>query len=193
MTPVTRAATLADADESGDVAGRLPGLPLPNLALPSSAGGTVQLRASGPLAVVFVYPMTGRPGVPLPAGWDEIPGARGCTAEAQGFRDRHGDLEAAGVRVYGLSSQAPEHQREAALRLQLSYPLLSDARLELAERMWLPTFEIQGLRLYRRLTLVVANGVVQHVFHPVDRPEEHAGEVLRWLAYAGERYRTIWV
>ncbi|HEX9993264.1 MAG TPA: peroxiredoxin [Acidimicrobiales bacterium] len=162
------------------------GAPLPDLALASTAGGRVALRRLGrPRAVVFAYPMTGRPGVPLPAGWEEIPGAVGCTAEACGFRDRHAALAGAGVEVYGLSTQGEADQQEAVGRLGLPYPLLSDEAAAVADALGLPTFTAGGRRRYERLTLVVRAGVVEHVFHPVPDPAAHAAEVLAWLGGGG--------
>jgi peroxiredoxin len=136
--------------------------------------------------VLYVYPMTGRPGVALPEGWDEIPGARGCTPEACGFRDHHAELREAGVQaVYGLSSQSPDDQREVAHRLELPFTLLSDTALRLREALGLPTFVVDGECLYRRLTLIICDGAVEHVFYPVFPPNAHAGEVLMWLRSAG--------
>jgi peroxiredoxin len=160
----------------------LPGLSLPSLALPSTAGGTVDLAAQPGLLVVYFYPMTGQPGVPLPDGWDAIPGARGCTPQACGFRDRAGELAAYGATIYGVSTQPPAEQAEAAARLHLPFPLLSDERLELAQALRLPVFEAGGLLRIRRLTLIVVGGQVEHVFYPVFPPDAHAAEVLKWLA-----------
>jgi peroxiredoxin len=164
-------------------ADHLPGAELPPLALLATSGETIALDRLGPgRSVVYVYPRTGRPGVALPDGWDAIPGARGCTTEACGFRDHHADLAAAGAaRVYGLSSQGSDDQREAAERLRLPFPLLADPGLTLAAALSLPTFTAAGRRLYRRLTLVVRDGCVEHVFHPVFPPDAHAQEVLAWL------------
>lgn len=161
----------------------LRGRAVPGVALPSSAGGTVSLAASAASrAVVFVYPMTARPGRELPPGWDTIPGARGCTPEACGFRDRHAALLGRGVAVYGLSSQSPEDQAEAVERLGLPYPLVSDAGFVLERELGLPTFEAGGRSFYRRLTLVVGGGLVEHAFYPVADPASHATEVVAWLA-----------
>ncbi|NUS17902.1 MAG: redoxin family protein [Streptomyces sp.] len=162
---------------------RLPGRRMPGLVLPATTGGTVALDALGPgRTVLYLYPLTGRPDVDLPAGWDTIPGARGCTAEACGFRDHHRDLAAAGAAaVYGLSGQDTGYQREVVGRLRLPFAMLSDPGLRLASALDLPTFQAGGRRLYTRLTLVVADGVVERVFHPVDEPGEHAGQVLTWL------------
>ena len=162
-------------------AAHLPGAKIPHIALPSTSGERVALDRLGPRTVLFLYPMTGRPGVALPEGWDLIPGARGCTPEACGFRDRHAELLAKGVAVLGLSSQSPEAQLEAARRLELPFPLLSDERLLTARALGLPTFEVEGRRLFRRLTLVVSGGVVERVFYPVFPPDRHADEVLAWL------------
>lgn len=167
--------------EDDGAARHLPGLRLPDLSLPSTSGGAVLLSNLRSRTVLYVYPMTGRPGVPLPDGWDLIPGARGCTPEACAFRDHHAELQAAGADVYGISSQTTEYQREAVSRLHLPFPLLSDERLELAAALRLPTFEAQGRRLFKRLTLVVSAGMIEHVFYPIFPPDEHAGQVLAWL------------
>jgi len=125
-------------------AAHLPGRSLPDLSLPSTAGRPVRLTTLTAPTVLDVYPMTGRPGAALPRGWDRIPGARGCTPEACGFRDHHADLQAAGAAVYGLSSQSPDEQQEAASRLRLPFRLLSDERLQLADALQLPTFQVEG-------------------------------------------------
>jgi peroxiredoxin len=160
----------------------LTGRTLPDLTLPSTMGGMVRLRELGmPRAVLYLYPMTGRPGVALPEEWDAIPGARGCTAEACSFRDHLAELGAAGADVFGLSSQSTEYQLEATARLDLRFPLLSDRRLALAEALDLPTFTAAGKRFFERLTMVVTGGTVERVFHPVLVPDHHADEVLAWL------------
>lgn len=173
----------ADLPEPTDdgAADHLPGRPAPTASLTSTDGETVALDALGPgRTVIYVYPLTGRPGVDLPEGWDAIPGARGCTTEACDFRDHHDELLAAGARrVYGLSSQDTDYQRELVTRLRLPFPMLSDAALTLAGV--LPTFQAGALTLYRRLTLVIADNVIEHVFYPVFPPNEHARQVLTWL------------
>ena len=166
-------------------ANHLPGLALPPITLASTAGGTVSLDTLGadrPRTVLYVYPMTGRPGADLPDGWDSIPGARGCTPESCGFRDHHRDLAAAGAAVYGLSTQSTAEQAEAAERLNLPFPLLSDHETLLAQPpLRLPSFEAGGIARYRRLTLVIAGGRIEHVFYPVFPPDTHAAQVLAWL------------
>jgi peroxiredoxin/DNA-binding transcriptional MerR regulator len=170
-------------DDDG-AADHLPGLRLPPLSLPTSAGGRVDLASlGGGRTIVYLYPLTGRPGVDLPDGWDAIPGARGCSTEACDFRDHFEDLRAAGVRaVYGLSSQSADYQREVVERLQLPFAMISDQRHELAGALRLPTFEAGGMRLYSRLTLVIREGAIEHAFYPVFPPNTHAREVLSWLA-----------
>ena len=123
----------------------------------------------------------GQPGQPLPTDWDLIPGARGCTPEACAFRDHHDDLATAGARVFGLSSQTAASQAEAVDRLHLPFALLSDTGLALAQALNLPIFDVDGLHLYRRLTLIVRDGAVEHVFYPVFPPDQHAQQVLTWL------------
>lgn len=161
----------------------LPGLPLPAVALPSTRGGRVALDAlPAGRSVIFCYPMTGEPGVALPAGWDDIPGARGCTPQNCAFRDLHADFVALSAGVYAVSTQATGYQRELAERLHLPYPVLSDADLELTTALRLPTFRAGGgSRLIRRLTLVVRDGTIEHVFYPVFPPDRSAEPVLDWL------------
>jgi peroxiredoxin len=173
--------------EDDGAAAHLPGTALPPVSLPATGApadrdSPVDLAQLGhPRAVVYVYPMTGTPGVPLVEGWDQIPGARGCTPESIGFRDNYQELAGLGVEVFGLSSQEPAEQAEAAARLALPYRLLSDAGLVLAERLRLPTFTAGGVARYKRLTLVVREGRIEHVFYPVFPPDRHAGEVVAWL------------
>jgi peroxiredoxin len=164
-------------------ASHLPGRAMPALSLPATDGRLVALDALGSgRTVIYVYPMTGRPGVDLPPGWDDIPGARGCTPESCGFRDHHAELLAAGaVQVFGLSSQSSEYQREAVDRLHLPFAMLSDERLALAGALGLPTFTAGGTTLYRRLTMIVTGGAVEHAFYPVFPPDQHAQQVLDWL------------
>jgi len=131
--------------------------------------------------VLFVYPRTGQPGAALPEGWDEIPGARGCTPETMGFRDHESALRESGVAVYGLSSQDPAYQRELVQRLQVEFPILSDERLQLADALSLPTFTAAAMRLYTRITLVLGKGRVEHVFYPVFPTDTHAAQVLDWV------------
>jgi len=169
-------------DDGG--ADHLPGSPLPALRLPSTLGGTFDLGAQPGLLVAYVYPRTGRPGEPLPDGWDAIPGARGCTPQSCAFRDRTEAFTELGARVIGVSAQSPEDQREFAEREHIPYPLLSDAGLRLAETLALPTFTAAGMRLYRRLTLIARDGRIERVFYPVFPPERNADDVLAWLAAA---------
>ena len=155
---------------------------VPSRSLPGTSGDPVDLSARQHLNVVYIYPMTGRPGEPLPDGWDAIPGARGCTPESCGFRDHLADLNAAGVTaVFGISSQSTEQQREARERLRLPFELLSDADFAWADELRLPTFIAADRRFHQRLTLLVRDGSIEHVFYPVFPPDEHAGEVVAWL------------
>jgi peroxiredoxin len=163
----------------------LPGRPLPALALPSTRGGSVRLdRAGAPWAVVYCYPRTGLPDRDPPGGlaaWDAIPGMRGCTPQACSYRDHHAELRALGAEVYGVSTQTTEYQREAAQRLHLPYPLLSDASLELARALELPTWEVAGHTLVRRLTLIARAGRIEACFYPVFPPDADATRVVSWL------------
>jgi peroxiredoxin len=163
--------------EDDGAADHLAGLELPDLELESSLG-TVNVRDFG---VLYVYPRSGRPGVPLLPGWDETPGARGCTPQSCAFRDAHGELAALGVRVAGLSAQTIEDQLEFAERNQMPFPVIADPERRLGAALRLPTFEIAGLTLYKRITLVAEAARIVKVFYPVFPPDANAGEVLAWL------------
>jgi DNA-binding transcriptional MerR regulator/peroxiredoxin len=172
---------------SGPAAGTEPdslvGRALPALVFYATDGRPVDLGALGPgRSVIFVYPLTGRPGVDLPNSLLEVPGALGDAEPATWFRDHHAEIRTAGAaRVYGLSAQSTGYQRELAHRLRLPYPLIPDPRLTLAAAFGLPTFTAGDMTLYERLTLVIVDGVVEHVFHPIPEPASHALEVMRWL------------
>ena len=155
---------------------------MPEIILPSTKGRAVDLSAlSASRTVIYCYPMTGVPGKPLPEGWDMIPGARGCTPQTCSFRDHYQELAEMGAEVYGLSTQTTEYQREMAERLHLPFEILSDVEFKLVDALRLPTFEVEGVRLVKRLTLVVRHGRIEHVFYPVFPPNESAGEVVGWL------------
>jgi peroxiredoxin len=136
--------------------------------------------------VVYAYPRTGEPDKNPPQGWDAIPGARGCTPQSCAFRDHYQELKRAGAtEVFGLSTQDSAYQSEAVARLHLPFQILSDEKLELARALKLPTFEVAGMTLIRRLTLIVRDGAIEHVFYPVFPPDRNAGDVLAWLAVRG--------
>lgn len=167
----------------------LPGRVLPPLRFVTTDGDEVRLDAvSAGRWVLYLYPLTGDPAADLPAGWDQIPGARGCSWEACSFRDGHADLQAQGVRrVLALSTDRAAYQRDLVCRLHLPYPMASDPELSLARALDLPTFPAAGRVLYRRLTLIVDGDRITHVFYPVFPPDRHAAEVLQWLRENPER------
>ena len=161
----------------------LVGMRMPSIALPATDGTTVDLSSLPSRVVVYAYPRTGTPGVENPDGWDLIPGARGCTPQSCSFRDHFAELKALGVnRLFGLSSQGTAYQREAADRLQLPFPILSDEHLSLTGALRLPTFQTSGMTLLKRLTLVIHDGNIEHVFYPVFPPDRNASDVIAWLA-----------
>jgi peroxiredoxin len=167
-------------DDGG--ADHLPGADVPDVVLPSSTGPVDLAELAAERLVLYVYPRAGRPGRPMPPGWDEIPGARGCTPQSCGFRDHAAELAAHGARVAGLSAQSLEDQIEFAERNRIPYPVIGDERLELARRLGLPTFKVGGLTLYKRLALIAERRRVVKVFYPVFPPDRSAEEVLAWLA-----------
>jgi peroxiredoxin len=164
-------------------ADHLQGATVPPLSLPATSGEQIDLAtaAEGTL-VLYCYPRTGTPGAPLPPDWDRIPGARGCTPQSCAFRDHFAELDLLGARVLGLSAQPLVDQAEFAHRVGLPYPLLGDPGLALAGALRLPTFEVAGMRLYRRLTLIARGGEVVKVFYPVFPPDRNAADVVAWLS-----------
>lgn len=188
--PLTAQLTTLPADlpvpTDDGAAAHLEGRHLPALALPATDGRTVHLSTLPGLQVIYIYPMTGRPGVPLPEGWDAIPGARGCTPQSCAFRDHHAELAALGAGVFGLSTQDSDYQREAATRLHLPFPLLSDSDLALRDALSLPVFEVDGRLLYRRLTLIADAARIVKVFYPVFPPDRNAADVVAWLRARGQ-------
>jgi peroxiredoxin len=168
--------------EDDGAADHLPGARLPSMPLASTAGNLVDLAALDGRTVVYCYPMTGKPGKDLPQGWDGIPGARGCTPQSCSFRDHHAELRSLGARVYGISTQDTDYQTEAAERLHLPFELLSDEDLEFATALGLPTFEVEGMVLLKRLTFVANGGLIEKVFYPVFPPNKNAQEVMEWLS-----------
>jgi peroxiredoxin len=169
-------------DDGG--ARHLKGMAMPDLELPSTANRRVNLsKISAPRVVIYAYPMTGRPDRQLPKGWDDIPGARGCTPETCGFRDHHKDLAKLHTEVFGVSTQDTPYQQEMVKRLEVPFEVLSDDHLLLTRALNLPTFTVDGMTLMKRLTLVVTHGRIEHVFYPVFPPDKHAEEVIAWLKH----------
>ena len=159
----------------------LTGMYLPDITLASTQGGEVNLSLLSGLTVIYIYPMTGRPGVSLPDGWDQIPGARGCTPQACAFRDHSVELNELNTRVFGLSTQSEAYQCEVAERLHLPFALLSDASLFFATKLSLPTIAVEGQTLLKRITLVCDGREIVQVFYPVFPPDASANQVVNWL------------
>jgi peroxiredoxin len=160
----------------------LGGMKLPDLALPATSGAPVNLSKLTGRGIVYIYPRTGVPGVDPPEGWDRIPGARGCTPQSCSFRDHFAELIGLGVaRVFGLSTQDIAYQQEAASRLHLPFPILSDEKLALTKAIKLPTFTAAGMTLLKRMALVIDDGVITKAFYPVFPPDQSAAEVIAWI------------
>jgi len=162
-------------------ADHLKGMAVPGVVLPSSMGDVGLAELAEERLVLYVYPETGPPDKPIPAGWDELPGARGCTPQSCGFRDHAAELEAFGARVAGVSSQTLAEQEEFAARNGMPFPVVSDEHFVLELALSLPTFEFDGRRFYKRLALIAERDVIEKVFYPVFPPDRNAADVLDWL------------
>lgn len=174
--------TIPEPEDDG-AAAHLAGLSLPSISLAATDGSLVDLSTLSGRSVVYVYPMTGRPDVALPQGWDMLPGARGCTPQSCAFRDHHDDLRILGVsQLFGLSTQNTAYQREASERLHLPFAILSDEKLDLAKALNLPLMQVETMTLTKRLTLIIRDGRIEHVFYPVFPPDRSAADVMDWLA-----------
>jgi peroxiredoxin len=170
------------APQDDGAAAHLTGVNLPDLALPATSGAPVNLSKLKGRTVVYVYPRTGVPGVDLPPGWNDIPGARGCTPQSCSFRDHFDELKRLGVaQLFGLSTQDTAYQREAATRLHLPFAILSDEKRTLTAALNLPTFVTSGMTLLKRMAWVIDDGVITKVFYPVFPPDKNAAEVVGWL------------
>jgi peroxiredoxin len=155
---------------------------LPSISLMSTSGESVDISTYANTLVIYFYPMLGRPDSAPLIGWNEIPGARGCTPQTCAFRDSYAEMKQFGVEVFGVSAQSLTDQQEAHARLHLPFALLHDGELALTLALKLPTFEYEGLRLTKRLSIIARGGVIQKVFYPVFPPDKNAGEIIAWLS-----------
>ena len=170
------------APQDDGAAKHLAGQKLPDLALPATDGASVNLSKLKGRTVIYIYPRTGVPGVDTLPGWDQIPGARGCTPQSCSFRDHFGELKRLGVaQLFGLSTQDTAYQQEAATRLHLPFAILSDEKLALTKVLKLPTFTTSGMTLLKRMALVIGDGVITKAFYPVFPPDKNAEVVIAWL------------
>ena len=188
MTSISELPTELPVPVDDGACNHLTSMSLPHLSLASTKGGEINLSSLSGLTVIYIYPMTGRPDTPLPDGWDQIPGARGCTPQSCSFRDYYEELNQFNATVFGLSTQSTVYQQEAAERRHLPFALLSDEGLKLAEALSLPTMEVEGKTLIKRTTLICNNGVIKKVFYPVFPPDQSASEVINYL---GSRYFKV--
>ncbi len=152
-----------------------------SMPLSATIGGDVTLADLSGVTLLIIYPWTGRPNMPNPPHWDDIPGAHGSTPELEGFRDLYPAFQELGIAVYGLSRQACAYQQEMATRLRLPFPILSDEEGRFSEALRLPVFETGGTLYQRRITLLLRKGAIETVFYPISHPERNAEDVLRQL------------
>ncbi len=155
---------------------------IPEIKLSSTSGDEIDLSKLIGLTIIYVYPMTGQPNVALPEGWDEIPGARGCTPQSCSFRDNFSELKKLNIKnIFGLSSQTTKYQKEMSERLHLPYPILSDEKLVFANALKLPTFKVDNMSLIKRITLIINNNKIIKYFYPVFPPDQNVNDVIFWL------------
>ncbi|MEH6445202.1 MAG: peroxiredoxin [Oceanospirillaceae bacterium] len=160
----------------------LTGQTVPNLVLMATDGSKIDLAALAGISVVYAYPRTSPPNQPPIKGWDQIDGARGCTPQSKGYGEYHSEIIAAGAsRVFGLSTQSSEYQKEVVERLSIPFHILSDQKLKLAAALVLPTFEAAGMTLLTRITIIIENGNIKKIFFPVNEPSQNAVEVAAYL------------
>jgi len=172
---------IPEPEDDGATA-HLVGQRLKNVSLAATDGSTIDLASLSGQTVIYIYPMTGRPDTPLPDGWDGIPGARGCTPQSCAFRDHFAELKDLGVdHLYGLSTQTTTYQAEAAERMHLPFALLSDTELAFGQSLGLPTFEVDGMVLLKRMAIIAQDGMISKVFYPVFPPDQNASDVVEWL------------
>ena len=158
------------------------GMKLPDIELMATDGSLVNLSSQSRKTVIYCYPMTGKPGVPLPDGWDDIPGARGCTPQSCSFRDHHSELSGLGADVFGISTQNTDYQQEMAERLHLPFLVLSDANFKFCEALRLPTFDVDGMRLIKRVTMIADKGKIISIHYPVFPSDADADWVINQLS-----------
>ena len=170
-------------------ADHLVGMTMPNIALTATNGETFNVAKAAKLLVLYCYPMTGRPEVPLPEGWDQIPGARGCTPQSCSYRDHYQELKALSAEVAGLSVQNTAYQQEMVARLHLPFPVLSDAEYKLQQALNLPTFTTSGMILLKRLTMVVRHGIIEAIHYPVFPSDSDAAWIIVYLSSHSDHQR----
>ena len=160
----------------------LKGEKIPAIELNSTSGNTINLSKIENKVVLYFYPLTGKPGKSLPDGWDQIPGARGCTPQACSFRDHYKELKELDAQVFGISTQTSGYQKEVVERLHLPFSILSDSQLILAKSLKLPLFKVDSMQLNKRVTLIIHDGIITKVFYPIFPPDKHVDEVINWLS-----------
>jgi peroxiredoxin len=181
MTNLNQLPTDLPVPQDDGACNHLVGMPLPNVALLATDGSMVNLSQLAGRLVIYCYPMTGQPNVPLPEGWDQIPGARGCTPQSCAFRDHYQELQALNANVFGLSFQSTEYQREMATRLHLPFQVLSDEQYQFQKALNLPTFVAAGMTLLKRVTFISHQGRIEAVHYPIFPSDSDPAWVLDYL------------
>ena len=167
--------------EDDGATNHLIGMRLPRVSLKATNGVIIHLGDIEGKVVIYCYPMTGQPNVALPEGWDQIPGARGCTPQSCAYRDHYQELQSLGAEVIGLSVQTTEYQKEMAERLHLPFPVVSDAEYQFQKALNMPTFIAAGASLLKRVTLIANHGVIDAVHYPIFPSDSDAAWVINYL------------
>ena len=181
MTNLNQLPTDLPVPQDDGACNHLVGMALPNLPLLATDGAWVNLSQLPGRLVIYCYPMTGQPNVPLPEGWDQIPGARGCTPQSCAFRDHYQELQALNTNVFGLSVQSTDYQREMTTRLHLPFQVLSDEQYQFQKALNLPTFVAAGMTLLKRVTLISNDGYIEALHYPIFPSDSDPAWVLDYL------------
>ncbi|VAW52529.1 Alkyl hydroperoxide reductase subunit C-like protein [hydrothermal vent metagenome] len=159
----------------------LEGAPFPSMLITVTPHATYDFSKEKGINIIFFYPMIGHPDSLPMTGWNEIPGARGCTPQALSYKNYFRQITKLGVRLFGASSQALKEQNDAIDRLKLPFELINDSSFLLSNALKLPTFQFNEIKMIKRLTLVVVDGVIKKVFYPVFPPNKNVDDVIVWL------------
>ena len=168
--------------ENDGKANHLLGRQIPNIILPSTVDSFFDFSSiNNRYGILYFFPLMGMPQDDVPQGWDNIPGARGCTPQNISVNKHLKDLEEYDAAPIGISTQPIAELEQLSSMRNLSQVLVSDNKLEFQKQLNVPVFVVDGNTMYKRLTLIVKNSKIIKVFYPVFPPDKHIFEILKWL------------